>query len=276
MLRPNEAGDLRVALLTSRRAPGLDRLLARSGRPGAGWRLVGAVASDPASAALPLLAAARVPAAVHDFGWFCAERRVRPGTRGSWSRDRGARREYDRRTQAILAPWRPDLVVLCGWLWIVTEPLLEAYPGRAINVHDSDLAIAGPDGRPRYRGLRATRDAIAAGEPETRSTVHIVTEEIDVGPPLVRSWSFPVHPMVVDARAWDARDVLSAYAYAQREWMMRASWGRLLEHAIVRHARGEVRLLDGKAVLGGVLGPDELAPGPAPRVLPAAASAGGR
>jgi hypothetical protein len=80
----------------------------------------------------------------------------------------------------------------------------------------------------------------------------------------------------VDARAWDARDVLSAYAYAQREWMMRASWGRLLEHAIVRHARGEVRILDGKAVVGGALGPEELVPDAEPRVLPTAASAGGR
>jgi hypothetical protein len=82
-----------------------------------------------------------------------------------------------------------------------------------------------------------------------------------------------VHPLVEDARAWDARDVLSAYAYAQREWMMRASWGRLLEHAIGRHARGEVRILDRKAVVGGALGPDELLPDADPRVLRAAASA---
>lgn len=267
MLTCGQPGDLRVALLTSRRAPGLDRLLARSGRPGAGWRLVAAVASDPASEALPHLERARVPASVHDLRAFCAERGVRPG-------DRDARRDYDRRTVVLLAPHRPDLVVLCGWLWIVTEPLLETWPGRAINIHDSDLAIVGPGGRPLYRGLRATRDAIEAGEGETRSTVHIVTEEVDVGPLLVRSWSFPVHSLVEEARAWNAGDILSAYAYAQREWMMRASWGRLLERAIVRHVRGEVRILGGKAVVAGALGPEDLAPDEEPRVLAAAGVVG--
>lgn len=247
MLSRAAPADLRVALLTSRRAPGLDRLLARSGRPGAGWRLVAATTSDPASEALPLLAAARVPAAVLEPRAF------------------RSRRDFDRRIAAFLAPRRPDLLVLCGWLWIVGEPLLEPYAGRAINVHDSDLAIVGPDGRPRYRGLRATRAAVAAGEPETRSTVHFVTAEVDGGPLLVRSWGFPVHPLVADARAWGARDILAAYAYAQREWMMRASWGRLLEHAIARHARGEVRILGGKAVVGGALGPEELAPDEVPR-----------
>ena len=84
-------------------------------------------------------------------------------------------------------------------------------------------------------GVESFRDpclAVFAGEPETRSTVHLVTPEVDVGPALVRSWPFPVHPMVDDARRWGAIDILKAYAYAQREWMMRAAWGPMLRKAI--------------------------------------------
>lgn len=169
-----------------------------------------------------------------------------------------SRREYDDRTVSLLAPHRPDLVVLCGWLWVLTEPVLAAYSDRVINVHDSDLVLPGADGRPLYRGLRSTRHAVANGESETRSTVHVATEEVDVGPLLVRSWGFPVHPLIEAAREWHAEDILSAYAYAQREWMMRASWGRLLERAIDRYARGEVRVLGGRAVVGGSLGPEEI------------------
>ena len=55
---------LRVALLTSRRAPGIERLLARSGRHG--WRLVAALTSDRECLARPILEGARVPVAIHD------------------------------------------------------------------------------------------------------------------------------------------------------------------------------------------------------------------
>jgi folate-dependent phosphoribosylglycinamide formyltransferase PurN len=251
MLTAGRPEALRVALLTSRRAPGLDRLLDRSRRPGASWSIVSAVVSDPSSESLSLLAAARVPAHVHDLRAFCGLRRARLG-------DRATRQEYDERTASLLAPHRPDLVVLCGWLWVLTGAVLAVYSDRLINVHDSDLAIPGADGRPLYRGLRSTRDAVANGESETRSTVHVVTEEVDVGPLLVRSWRFPVHPLVEAAREWNAEDILSAYAYAHREWMMRASWGRLLERAIHRYARGEVRVLGGRAVVAGSLGPEEI------------------
>jgi phosphoribosylglycinamide formyltransferase-1 len=251
MLSARRQNALRVALLTSRRAPGLERLLDRSRRPGAGWRIVSAVVSDASCESLSLLAAAHIPTHVHDLRAFCARQRMR-------LIDPATRREYDDRTVSLLAPHRPDLVVLCGWTWVLTEPVLAVYSDRLINVHDSDLVLLGAEGRPLYRGLRSTRQAVANGESETRSTVHVVTEEVDVGPLLVRSWGFPVHPLVKAAREWRAEDILSAYAYAQREWMMRASWGRLLERAIDRYARGEVRVLGGRAVVGGSLGPEEI------------------
>jgi len=242
---------LRVAILCSRRAPGLSHLLeCDAGRM---WQLVVGVTSDPESEAPGLFQAAQIPALTHDIAAFYR-------ARGARQSDLAVRQEYDRATLKLLRPFRPDLIVLSGYLHIVTAPLLGAFPERVINVHDSDLALVGHDGRPRYRGLRSTRDAIFAGEPETRSTVHLVTPEVDVGPLLVRSWAFPTHPLVADARSWGAADIPKAYAYAQREWMMRAAWGPLLARAIELFAKDEIRFLHGRPVVAGTLGPEELAP----------------
>lgn len=241
------ADPLRVAVLCSRRAPGLSALLS-AGDP-AHYRVVGVITTDPASNALPDTAGAGVPCVVHDISAFyraCSAQLT----------DLSVRPDFDAGTARLLAVWKPDLVVLCGYLHILTGPMLSGFPGRIINIHDSDLCLTGDDDRPRYRGLHATRDAVTAGEPETRSTIHVVTEDVDVGPLLVRSWPFPVYQELVDsARAARATDVLKAYAYAQREWMMRAAWGPMLDIALDLYARGEVRLLGSCAYLQGAPGP---------------------
>ena len=258
MLKPRLRGNqpLRVALLTSSRAPGLGHLLDQDPDRGRLYQIVVGVVTDPEAEAAEL-ERARIPRVVHDLRAFCRERGGRVG-------DLDLRRLFDGRTLRSLQSYRPDLVVLSGYLHILTAPMLEAFPNAILNVHDADLAILGPDGKPRYRGLRSTFEALAGGEPETRSSVHLVTPELDVGPLLVRSEGFPVHPLVTDARRWGAADVLKAYAYAQREWMMRASWGRLLAKAISLFGLGQVRILDGRAAVDGRLGPVELLPaGPA-------------
>jgi folate-dependent phosphoribosylglycinamide formyltransferase PurN len=63
-------------------------------------------------------------------------------------------------------------------------------------VHPADLRVRAPDGRRLLVGAHAVRDAIAAGRKETRSTVHLVTEDVDGGPILVVS-----PPLAVDLRA---------------------------------------------------------------------------
>jgi folate-dependent phosphoribosylglycinamide formyltransferase PurN len=244
---------LRVALLTSRRAPGLSWLLKEDPLRGRLYDLVVGLTSDAGSEELPRLRAAGIPALSHDLGTFCA---ARGGKRG----DLALRREYDASTMPFLKGYRPDLIVLCGYLHILTEPLLSAFPGRAINLHDADLTVLGRDGRPLFRGLHSTYDALAAGRAETRSTVHLVTAEVDQGPPLVRSWSFPSHPLVQDARRWGADRILKAYAFAQREWMMQAAWGPLLSRAIRLFALDQVRLLDGRVTIAGRRGPEQLDP----------------
>jgi phosphoribosylglycinamide formyltransferase 1 len=242
---------LRVAVLCSRRAPGLSQLVHHDRQRGRSYEVVAVVTSDAECVEREALARAAVPGLVHDIRRFYSGRGARLG-------DLAVRPDYDRVTAELLAPARPDLLVLCGYLHIVTTPLLDAYPERVINVHDGDLTLTDAAGRPRYPGLHAVRDAVAAGERETRSTVHVATAEVDGGPPLLRSWAFPTHPLVEAASRWAAVDILRAYAYAQREWMMRASWAPLLAAAIELYAHDRVRLWDGRAVVAGALGPRDL------------------
>jgi folate-dependent phosphoribosylglycinamide formyltransferase PurN len=223
---------LRAAILSTARAPGTGYLLHEDPSRGTSYEIVAFVASDPANVDLPAFAAAGVPTEVHDIRAFYT-------ARGARLTDLRLRPAYDRLLLERLAAYEPDLIVLCGYLHILTTSVLDAFPARVINIHDSDLAQRARDGQPRYRGLRSTRDAVFGGEPETRSTVHLVTAEVDVGPPLLRSRPFPVHPLVDDARRWGAIDILKAYAYAQREWMMRAVWGPMLASAIALFADGD-------------------------------------
>lgn len=66
-----------------------------------------------------------------------------------------------------------ELVVLAGFMRIVKQALLSAFPRRIINIHPSLL--------PKYRGLEAWKQVLKAGETETGCTVHYVTEAVDAG-----------------------------------------------------------------------------------------------
>ncbi|MGH9366815.1 MAG: phosphoribosylglycinamide formyltransferase [Thermoanaerobaculia bacterium] len=221
---------LRVAVLTSRRAPGLSELLAERGGL---FEIVCVLATEEAFFDARL-EAADVPVVPNLIRRFYSWRHVGLS-------DLVARHSYDRRTVRLLAPYGPDLLLMSSYLYIATEPLLAAYPGRIINVHGSDLARRGPDGRPLYPGLRAVRDAIAAGETETRATSHLVTADLDAGPILRRSRPFPVSPLAARLRAAGADHALNAYAFAHQEWMLATAWGPLLLDAAACFAAGSQR-----------------------------------
>lgn len=78
-----------------------------------------------------------------------------------------------------------ELVVMAGWMRIVTKVLLEAFPERVINIHPSLL--------PSFRGMNAVKQALEAGVKITGCTVHIATLEVDNGPILVQA-AVPILP----------------------------------------------------------------------------------
>jgi phosphoribosylglycinamide formyltransferase-1 len=243
----------RVALLCSRRAPGLRHLFEDPLR-GRLYDLVACVSSEDAfpPEALPVQETG-VPFLCHpvrDFHrWMHAP-----------LRDMATRALYDRTMVGVLADLRPDLVMLDGYLYLLTAPMLEAFPDRIVNIHHSDLVRQDDRGRARYPGLRAVLDAILSGESETRATAHFVTDRLDDGPLLLRSYGFPVAGLARDALAWGAADMLKAYAFAHQEWMLRAAWGPLLARSIELIARGRVEVVGGTAWIDGAPGPRELTP----------------
>jgi len=217
---------LRVAVLCSRRAPGLLYLLNQSPDRGSAYEIVVCVTSERTFDEEVRVERRGIPTRMHPIADFYAQRGA--AARG----DLQIRTAYDAEMLRIIEPYLPDLVLLDGYLFLVTAPLLERFRNRVLNLHFADLTLRTPAGAPRFPGIRAVRAALAAGVPETRATVHLVDAMPDAGPPIVRSWAFPVSPLLEDLRTTDSGDVLRAYAFAHERWMMRTASGPLIASAL--------------------------------------------
>jgi phosphoribosylglycinamide formyltransferase 1 len=101
---------------------------------------------------------------------------------------------YDRALVGELQTRRVDLVCLAGYMRLVGEPMLAAFPQRILNVHPSLL--------PAFPGLDAQRQALEHGVRVSGATVHFVTDELDGGPIILQA--------CVPVRADDTVDTLSA------------------------------------------------------------------
>jgi phosphoribosylglycinamide formyltransferase 1 len=104
----------------------------------------------------------------------------------SSKKDLSLRPDFDKKVVSAIENHNIDLIALAGYMSITTRPLLDRYNGRIINVHPADLTVT-QDGERRYVGVHTVRDAILAGEPEIRSTTHVVREKVDNGEILVVS-----------------------------------------------------------------------------------------
>lgn len=211
--------DLRVAVLCSHRAPGLDALLHHPQR-GSLYDIACVITTEPNLAARDAIEDSGAPVLVHPIRQFHEEC-------GTSLRDLDARRSFDAMTVHVLQQLDVNAVLLLGYLYVVTDVVLSAFPSRVFNIHDSDLSVTDARGERKYVGLHSTRDAIVAGERETRSTLHVVTPKLDGGPILLRTKPYPVAPFVHEAVLAGQTDIVKAYAYAQREWMMRDGWGEM-------------------------------------------------
>lgn len=105
------------------------------------------------------------------------------------------REECEAKLAAWLQLFQVDLLVLAGWMRILSAPFLSQFPRRVINIHPALLPDDGTgssyttsDGTtiPVFRGLHAVRQALDAGVKITGSTVHFVTPEVDAGPVICR------------------------------------------------------------------------------------------
>lgn len=90
-----------------------------------------------------------------------------------------SRELYDQALIQEIDKYQPDVVVLAGFMRILTANFVEHYQGKLINIHPSLL--------PKYQGLDTHQRAIDAGDSEHGCSVHFVTEELDGGPVILQA-----------------------------------------------------------------------------------------
>jgi phosphoribosylglycinamide formyltransferase-1 len=91
----------------------------------------------------------------------------------------GSREAFDAALMEVIDGYAPDLVILAGFMRILTPGFVRHYQGRLLNIHPSLL--------PKYKGLDTHRRALEAGDSEHGCSVHFVTEELDGGPVAIQA-----------------------------------------------------------------------------------------
>lgn len=143
------------------------------------------------------------------------------------NKDFASRAEFDAALQEAIDSFSPDLVVLAGFMRILTAPFVAHYEGRMLNIHPSLL--------PLFPGLRTHQQALDTGVTEHGATVHFVTAQLDHGP-IVAQAVVPVLP-------GDTEDTLSARVLAEEHKLYPYAI-RLFVEDRLSIAGGDVRIAD--------------------------------
>jgi phosphoribosylglycinamide formyltransferase-1 len=157
------------------------------------------------------------------------ERAARAGIPGEVlsHKDYPDREAYDRALIELIDRYAPGLVVLAGFMRILSDRFVRHYEGRMVNIHPSLL--------PKYRGLNTHQRCLESGDTEHGATVHFVTPELDAGPVIIQA-RVPVEPN-------DTPESLAARVLQEEH--------RIYPTAIGWFAEGRLRLDNGEACLDG-------------------------
>ena len=128
---------------------------------------------------------------------------------------------------ALVEGFRPDLVVLAGFMRVLSPSFVDHFAGRLVNIHPSLL--------PRYPGLDTHKRAIADGAKEHGATVHFVTRDLDAGPVIIQGQ--------VEVLEDDSEHTLATRVHEVEH--------RIYPEAVSWFASGRLRLQDDVALLDG-------------------------
>lgn len=155
------AARARLAVLISGRGSNLQAFIEASASGALSADIAVVISNNPAAAGLQLAARAGIPTRCIDHRVF------------------SSREAFDAALAAEVGHWDVDLVILAGFMRILTPAFIQPFCGRLLNVHPSLL--------PRYPGLNTHQRALDAGDREAGVTVHFVTLELDGGPPIIQA-----------------------------------------------------------------------------------------
>lgn len=142
-------------------------------------------------------------------GAYALERAANAGIDGCviTKREAGSQAAFEERIKEKLAEYQIDLIVLAGFMSILTEDFTRDYPERILNVHPSLIPSFCGKG---YYGLRVHEEALAYGVKVTGATVHFVNEIPDGGKILLQK--------AVEIQDGDTPEVLQRRVMEQAEW----------------------------------------------------------
>lgn len=141
--------------------------------------------------------------------------------------DYADREAFDAAMAKVIDAWQPDVVVLAGFMRILSAGFVTRYAGRLLNIHPSLL--------PRHKGLHTHQRALEAGDREHGCSVHYVTPELDGGPVVAQG--------VLDILAEDTPETLAARVHELEHRAYPAVLGWL--------AQGRLQYRDGQPWLDG-------------------------
>lgn len=140
-------------------------------------------------------------------------------------RDYSGRNDFDKAVVAALQNAEIDLVVLAGFMRIITETILDAFPNKIMNIHPSLL--------PAFPGLHVQKKALEYGAKFSGCTVHFVDTGVDTGPIIIQA----VVPILDD----DTEEILSARILTREH--------QVYPRAIQLYADNRLRITDRRVII---------------------------
>ncbi len=199
-----------IVVLLSGQGSNLQALIDACARKRVKANIAAVFSNNPEAYGLVLAQEAKIPAHVIDPQGFT---------------DRAA---FDAAMAEEIAQYQPDLVVLAGYMRILSPEFVALFAGKMLNIHPSLL--------PKYPGLHTHRKALESGDKEHGTSVHFVTDELDGGP-LILQAKVPVF-------SEDTEEVLTARVQTQEHtiYPLVVNW----------FVEGRLKMREGEAWLDGV------------------------
>lgn len=192
----------RIVILISGRGSNMEAIIRTTAAERWPLQIAAVISNKPTAAGLEVARAAGIPTVVVNH------------------RDYPDRAQFDTALAAAIDRYQPDLVVLAGFMRILTEGFVNHFAGRLVNIHPSLL--------PSFTGLDTHQRALDAGVKFHGATVHFVTAELDHGPIIAQA--------IVPVNEGDDEGTLAA---------------RVLEQEHIIYPRAVRDLLEGRLVLKG-------------------------
>lgn len=215
-MTPDNKSPLAIVVLISGYGSNLQAIIDAAGNDGLPVEIRAVISNRPDAYGLERAKQAGIPTAVIDHKTF------------------SLRENFDQALQDCIDQYQPELVVLAGFMRLLTDTFVNHYLGRMLNIHPSLL--------PKFKGLNTHQRALQAyqsGEiTEHGVSIHFVTTELDGGPVIVQS-AIPIRPE-------DSADSLAARVVTREHEIYPAAIGWFADQRL--QLQGQQVYLDGKAL----------------------------